>query len=63
MKSVVYHLFKDIMSTSTLSDNKTGPDTRIVMRLVIVGIIIIIVVVIVIGKYNIIIVKYYIGTY
>ena len=38
------------MSTSTPSDNKTGPAIGVVIGLFIVGIIIIIVVVIVIGK-------------
>ena len=51
MKSIVYHLLKDIMSTSTPSDNKLGPDIGVVIGLVVVGIIIIIVVVIVISKY------------
>ena len=57
MKFIVYHLFKDIMNTSTLSDNKTRPDIGIVIGLVIMGIIIILVI-IVIGKYIIINVKY-----
>ena len=47
MKSVVYHLFKDIVTTFIPSDNKTGPDIGVVIGLVIVGIIIILV----IGKY------------
>ena len=62
MKFIVYHLFKDIMNTSIPSDIETGPDIGIVIGLVIVGIIIILVI-IVTGKYNTIIVKYYIGTY
>ena len=61
MKSIVYHSFKDITSTSTLSDNKTGPDIGVVIVPINAGIIIL--VVIVIGKYYIIIVKYYICTY
>ena len=62
MKSIVYHLFKDIMSTSTPFNNKTGPVIGIVVGLVIIGIIIILVVIL-IGKYYTIIVKYYIITY
>ena len=50
MKSIVYHLFKDIMSTSTPSDNKAGTDIGVVIVPIIAGIIIIILVVIVIGK-------------
>ena len=50
MKFIVYHLFKDIMSKSTPSDNKTGTDIGIVLGLVIVGIITILVI-IVTGKY------------
>ena len=57
IKYNIWSLFKDIMNTSTPSDNKTGPDIGIVIRLVIMGIIIILVI-IVIGKYIIINVKY-----
>ena len=61
MKSIAYHLFKDIMSTSTPSV-KAGHHRGVVIKFVTVGVIIILVV-IVIGKHYTIIVEYYIITH